>query len=473
MNGPPANQTAGSASPNPGAVPASPANPLAPPATTPQKKWWEPIWRLALLVVLGIVVVALIARWAVHRATSSMTDDAFIEAHIVNIAPEEVSGRLVRYLVDENDRVESGQVLAEIDPVSYRDQVELAKSKLGAAEAELRRQQAGLDRLKLEVPMEIEIARRTYAAALADQAKAKESLKLTIDNVEKGVDEAQAGLAAANADLILAQEEYARFSTLYKQDAVPLRRSQEVTRSRDAADAQRRLAVAKLAKAEAERTQIEVAKRTLEAAEKSAQKAAGGVDLAETGNAQIRETELLTALKKQNVSEARRALISAEDQLKYTQILAPFPGIIVKCYRHLGDFASAGVPILSMYNPDLMYVTANLEETRLHGVAPGNDVELQVDAFAEPFRGRVVWLDKSTGAQFALLPRNVVSGEFTKVVQRVPVRILIEKDDRWPQLRAGLSVRATIAHGPGDREWADRAAREQAAIETRFNRVPQ
>ncbi len=192
------------------------------------------------------------------------------------------------------------------------------------------------------------------------------------------------------------------------------------------------MAAAKLAKAEAERTQIEVAKRTLEAAEKSTQKAAGGVDLAETGNAQIREMELLTALKKENVTEARRALTSAEDQLKYTQIHAPFPGIIVKRYRHLGDFASAGVPILSMYNPDLMYVTANLEETRLHGVAPGNAVELEVDAFAEPFRGRVVWIDKSTGAQFALLPRNVVSGEFTKVVQRVPVRIQIEKDDRWP-----------------------------------------
>lgn len=75
--------------------------------------------------------------------------------------------------------------------------------------------------------------------------------------------------------------------------------------------------------------------------------------------------------------------------------------------------------------------------------------------------------------QFALLPRNVVSGEFTKVVQRIPVRIQIEKDDRWPQLRAGLSVRATIAHGPGDPEWADRANRELNEIETRFNRVTQ
>jgi len=169
------------------------------------------------------------------------------------------------------------------------------------------------------------------------------------------------------------------------------------------------------------------------------------------------------------VEDALRALAAAEDNLRYTEIRAPFPGVVVKRYRNLGDFASPGVAILSMYNPDLTYVTANLEETRLPGVAPGNPVELQVDAFAEPFRGRVVWIDKSTGAQFALMPRNVVSGEFTKVVQRVPVRIAIEKDDRWPQLRAGLSVRAAIAHGAGDPQWAEQAAREMRDLEVRYN----
>ncbi len=103
-----------------------------------------------------------------------------------------------------------------------------------------------------------------------------------------------------------------------------------------------------------------------------------------------------------------------------------------------------------MYNPDLLFVEANLEEDRLPGVAPGNPVHIELDAFAAPFRGRVVWINKSTGAQFALMPRNVVSGEFTRVVQRVPVRIQIEHDDRWPQLRAGLSASVAIAHGPGD-----------------------
>jgi membrane fusion protein (multidrug efflux system) len=407
--------------------------------------------------------------WWSYRQAHSITEDAFVEAHIVNVAPQTVSGHIVRFLVEENDKVEQGQVLAEIDPVPYRDQVNIARSKVETARAELRRQEAALARLRLEVPIQIEIARRSLATAQADQARAKDALKLTEDEVEKGIEEAQAELEAAKADLVLAQQEYTRFTTLEKEQAVPLRRAQEVTRSRDSAEAHKNLAAAKLAKAQADRTRIEVAKRTLDAAEKTTEKAVKGVDLAETGNAQIREVELQTAVKKEDVEDALRALAAAEDNLRYTRIRAPFPGVVVKRYRHLGDFASAGVAILSMYNPDLIYVTANLEETRLPGVAPGNAVALELDAFAEPFRGRVVWIDKSTGAQFALMPRNVVSGEFTKVVQRVPVRIAIEKDDRWPLLRAGLSVRAAIAHGPGDPQWAEQAAKEMAELETRYH----
>src|SRR5262245_50041901 len=124
-----------------------------------------------------------------------------------------------------------------------------------------------------------------------------------------------------------------------------------------------------------------------------------------------------------------------------------------------------------MYNPDLLYVEANLEETRLRGVEPGSPAQLHLDAFASPFRGRVVWISKSTGAQFALMPRNVVSGEFTKVVQRVPVRISIERDDRWPQLRAGLSARVVINHGGGDLAWAADESRRLIDIEKRFNQA--
>jgi membrane fusion protein (multidrug efflux system) len=420
-------------------------------------------------IVGATLVLLLLIWWWIYRTTRSITEDAFVEANIVNVAPQAVSGRIVRYLVDENDVVTQGQLLAEIDPVPYRDQLELARAKLAAAEAELKRQETALARLRIEVPIQIEVAKRTLAAAGADHTRALDALRLTKDEVEHGIEEAKATLDATSADLVLAEQEYTRFTNLEKEKAAPLRKAQEVTQARDSAQARRRVAVTKLASARANQTQIAVATSAANAAEKSAEKAMKGVDLAETGNAQIREMELVTEVKKQAVNEAQRGVQAADDQLKYTQIRAPFPGVVVKRYRHLGDFASAGVSILSMYNPDLLYVTANLEETRLHGVAPGNPADLRIDAFAEPFRGRVVWINKSTGAQFALLPRNVVAGEFTKVVQRVPVRIAIEKDDRWPLLRSGLSVHVSISHGKGDPEWAAKAAKDMASIESRYN----
>jgi membrane fusion protein (multidrug efflux system) len=437
------------------------------PSTTPRPWWRQRRWQIG---GAALIVVLLLIWWWSWRGSHSITDDAFVEAQIINVAAEAVSGRLVRCLVVEHDVVKQGQVLAEIDPTVYRDQVELARSKVAAAEAELNRQNAALAKLRLEVPIQIEIARRTLAAAKADQARAKDSLRLTQDDVEHGIEEAQAGVDAASADLLLAQQDYERYTNLQKEQAVPLRRAEEATQARNSADARRKLAAAKLATARANQKQIDVAQSTLNAAEKSTEKATEGVDLAETGNAQIHEVELLTVVKKEAVAEAKHALKSAEDQLAYTQIRAPLPGVIVKRYRHLGDFASAGVPILSMYNPDLTYVTANLEETRLEGVAPGNPVKLRIDAFSEPFHGRVVWIDKSTGAQFSLMPRNVVSGEFTKVVQRVPVRIAIDKDERWPLLRAGFSVEVEISHGKGDADWAAAAAKEMERLEAQYNR---
>ena len=204
---------------------------------------------MAAVAVIASAVLAF--GWLSLRLTRSETEDAFIEAHIVNVVPQVVSGHICRIMVDENEHIEKGQVLAEIDPVPYRDKVALAQSKVDEAKAELRRQETSLARVKLEVPIQIAIAKRSLAAAQADEARAKESLRLTADEVDKGIQEAKAGVDLAAADLVLAQQEFDRFEALYKREVVPLERSQQVTRSRDVADAQKKLAEAKLAKAEA------------------------------------------------------------------------------------------------------------------------------------------------------------------------------------------------------------------------------
>src|SRR2546428_1960878 len=116
-------------------------------------------------MALGVPGTPFAYEWVQYRRSHSITDDAFVEAHIVNVAPQSVSGHIVRFLVDENERVEQGQVVAEIDPVAYRDQVAVARAKHDTAEAELRRQQAAPARPKIDVPLPVEAAKPGQAAA--------------------------------------------------------------------------------------------------------------------------------------------------------------------------------------------------------------------------------------------------------------------------------------------------------------------
>ena len=416
---------------------------------------------LVVIVVAGLYVLSCVR----YRLAHSITDDAFIEAHIVNVAPQQVSGRIVRLSVEENDAVQAGQVIAEIDPTPYRDQVRLAESKLALANADLNVQEATLHRLQGQIPLQVDIAKKANDAAQNAFTRSEKSLTLVTDGVNSTIDSAKQQLASANADLLFAKQEIERFQDLVKKNAAPMRSSQDAERAYADAQANVKLAEIRLSQANSDRGKIDVAQRDVEDARVSRSKAERGIALAETGQEQVLEAEKICALKREAVEAARRELSAAQDMLNYTEVHAPITGTVVKRYRNLGDAITANTPIVSVYDAGLLFVNANLEESRLEGVAPGNNVELKSDAFAKPFRGRVVWINKATGANFALMPRNVVSGEFTKVVQRVPVRIQIEKDERWPLLRAGLSVQVEIEHGPGDAAWAENAAREMVASE--------
>jgi membrane fusion protein (multidrug efflux system) len=422
--------------------------------------------RLGVVTTLILLAVAPLAgSWVVYRFTHSITDDAFVQTHVVNIAPQEVSGHLVRYLVQEHDVVAPGQLLAEIDPVPYREQVALLQAKLGVAEAQLAAAQTSLEVLQAQVPREIEVAQKALAAAKAEQARDEKTLQFTTQDVEKGIHEARSDLEAARARLVLAEKDHKRYATLFAKEAATQRESQVATRTYRTTQAEVKASEARLGRALAAEKKVDAVRQAAVAAGHQTQKSEQALGLAQTRRLDVKQAQRQVEVKKQQVGEARRALDVAKTRLRYTRIVAPFPGVVVHLYRHLGDHVPAGTPVLSMYNPELTYVEANLEESKLEGVAPGNEVRLDVVAFSKPFRGRVVWINKATGANFALVPRNISSGEFTYVVQRVPVRILVEKDERWPHLRAGLSVTVAIEHGPGDPEWAKQAADDMRALE--------
>src|SRR6266511_3848451 len=179
-----------------------PTTPVAPSVPAPSRRLPRLV-RWAVWCAAGgtaIVAAYLVILWWSYLSSHSITDDAFVEAHIVNIAPEMVSGRIVRFHVEENDRVEQGQVLAEIEPIHYRDQVEQARGKLDLAAAEPKRQEAGLAKLKKEVPLQIDVAKQTLAAARTEEARARDALRLTTDEVNKTIDEAKAAVALGKAN---------------------------------------------------------------------------------------------------------------------------------------------------------------------------------------------------------------------------------------------------------------------------------
>jgi membrane fusion protein (multidrug efflux system) len=444
------------------------------PTAVPQSKKGRgvPVARVAGLILLaGLagLLAPMVVRFIAFRTGHSITDDAFLEAQMVHVAPDGVSGRIIRMAVREDDFVRKGQLLLEIDADHYRDQVAIAEAKLRMAETEAKRQEIGLEKLRREVPLSISMAKQSLVLAQTEQAKMERVLKLTNDEVAGTILESEALVGVAQANRTLAQLEYDRFNTLYQENAVTQRRAQEVTRTNESTKAELRLAEAKLAKSNSGRAQIDVARKDYEAAVVGTEKAKVSLALAETQVETVREAEQMLELRKQAVSEAKTLLHTARHHLENTKVVAPISGVVVKRMKNTGDHVTMGLPLLTLYDPDLLFVTANLEETRMAGVKPGNRAEVHIDALGRAVRGRVLWMNRSTGAEFSLLPRNVVSGEFTKVVQRIPVRIVLDQDQDLTDLRAGYSTRVTIAHGEGDAEWARKALEESRRLDTRFD----
>jgi membrane fusion protein (multidrug efflux system) len=447
--------------------------PEAPPAISQSKPdRGVPVARVAGLILLaGLagLLAPMVVRFIAFRTGHSITDDAFLEAQMVHVAPDGVSGRIIRMAVREDDFVRKGQLLLEIDADHYRDQVAIAEAKLRMAETEAKRQEIGLEKLRREVPLSISMAKQSLVLAQTEQAKMERVLKLTNDEVAGTILESEALVGVAQANRTLAQLEYDRFNTLYQENAVTQRRAQEVTRTNESTKAELRLAEAKLAKSNSGRAQIDVARKDYEAAVVGTEKSKVSLALAETQVETVREAEQMLELRKQAVSEAKTLLHTARHHLENTKVVAPISGVVVKRMKNTGDHVTMGLPLLTLYDPDLLFVTANLEETRMAGVKPGNRAEVHIDALGRAVRGRVLWMNRSTGAEFSLLPRNVVSGEFTKVVQRIPVRIVLDQDQDLTDLRAGYSTRVTIAHGEGDAEWARKALEESRRLDSRFD----
>ena len=389
-------------------------------------------------IIVAIIGIVFGVRYLVYAAHHVSTDDAQIGGDITTISAR-VKGQVIHVYVHENQVVHKGDKLLKIDDSDYRIAVAQAKAALAQAIAAQQAAQQG-------VPLQSAVTAAQTAQAEAGVAQANgqtQAADAGIVVAEHRLASAQAQANAANADALKAQHDLARAKQLVAEGAIP--RSQW-----DAAQAAYDNAIANQ---QAATHDIEIARAGVTQATAAAQQAQAGIAAsnaqllqAQTGTqtTDIKVAQAQTASAQ--VTAARAALASAELQLSYTNVAAPVDGVISKKSVSDGDTLAVGQPVMAIASTKDLYVVANLKETQITNVRVGQPVEIKVDAYpGHTFTGKVDSLSAATGATFALIPPDNASGNFTKVVQRIPVKTSIDaSSDPDHLLKQGLSVEIAI-----------------------------
>jgi membrane fusion protein (multidrug efflux system) len=362
-----------------------------------------------LLAVVALIVLAgVFAAWSYYSVRES-TDDAQIDGH-VDPTSARVSGTVLRVLHEANDVVAAGDLLVELDPKDY----EIAVQR---AEADLKDAEANASAARASVPLTATSSSGQLAAANAG-----------ITASEREVDSANAKMRDAQAAYEKAVADLKRYTQLVERDEI----------SRQQYDAA--VATEKSAKATLDAARANVATMVDRTTQAKAQ-----AQSVRTVPEQVQVTRAHSGSASAEVDKARAALAQAQLNLQYTKIYAPAAGVLSQRNAEPGQVVQAGQPLFSLVNTDDLWVTANFKETQLKKMHPGQKVQFRVDAYGRDYTGVVESVSGATGARFSLLPPENATGNYVKVVQRMPVRIRIDKgQDSGHQLRPGMSVEPTV-----------------------------
>jgi membrane fusion protein (multidrug efflux system) len=392
--------------------------------------------RLVLLIVAIVIVVGAVVAWR-HFAVRETTDDAQIEGHITPISAR-VGGTVAAVNVTDNQTVAAGTVLLEIDPSDYR-------IALDRAEAELADAQAALQAARVGVP----ITSTTTSGQLISAAATVERAQAGLQAATRGVDAAKARLGSAQARVREATANATRAARDLERLKPLLAKDEIAQQQYDAA-----LAAADAARAGVDAVQAAVteAEQGVLVADSQRRQAAGVLaqaeaDLRTAGTApqQVQASKAREAGAEARVSQAQAALEQARLNLHYTTIVAPTGGAVSKKSVEVGQVVMPGQALMAIVPFEDIWVTANFKETQLRDMRPGQAVAVSVDAYGRTYTGRVQSIAAATGARFSLLPPENATGNYVKVVQRVPVKIVFDKgQDPRPVLRPGMSVGVTV-----------------------------
>ncbi len=395
------------------------ATPAAPTAPTASKRRTRPYAILATIVALGAVAYGVIS-WTTRGRES--TDDAQVDADVVTVSAR-TGGAVLRVNVSDNQQVRRGDVLVEIDPADLAVKQRQAQAELAAARAQAQAADA-----------QVAIVQATSSGGLSAARAQLTGSTLSVAGADAQVESAKAALARARAEASRADTDLARAESLLKDQAVPLAQV-------DAARSTAQAAHAAVAQAEAQLAAAEDTKRTAQTRIAEAQ---GRLEQSAPIDAQLAAARANADLAHARVDAAQASLASVELELSYTRIQAPADGLLSRLAVRPGQLLQTGQQVVVLV-PNATYVVANFKETQVGAMRPGQRAEISIDAFpGRTFEGTIESTSPGTGARFSMLPPDNASGNFIKVVQRVPVKVTWTRVPEDVKLAAGLSADVTV-----------------------------
>jgi membrane fusion protein (multidrug efflux system) len=377
-------------------------------------------------VIVVLVVLVLVAAGLWWRSTfTEDTDDAQINGHLIQISAR-IAGQVVKVDVEENQVVKAGDTIAELDPRDFQVAVENAKAALASAEANAAAAQVAVPITTINTGSNLSAAGADVTGAQASVSQAQQQLQA-----------AQARVAQAQANDVKAQADLARYKPLVEKDVIS---KQQFDAAVAAADA------AKAALADAQASQQAASDGVRVAREREKQSVAQ-LKYAQTGPQQVAAQNARARQAQAQVQQAKAQLDQAQLNLSYTRIVAPVAGIITRKSVEINQNVSVGQNLLTLVSLEDLWITANFKETQLRHMVAGQPVTIHVDATGKDYKGRVTQIGGATGSVLSLFPPENATGNYVKVVQRVPVRIDftdLKDEDSTHLLRPGLSVEPTV-----------------------------
>ncbi len=384
---------------------------------------------LRLLIIIGVVLlVALIAAYFYWRSTfTETTDDAQVNGNLYQVSAR-VAGQVIKVYVEDNQTVQAGQVIAEIDPRDYIVALEQAQANLASTRG------ASLQ-ARSNVPITSITTRTTTSTSGTDVASAQAS----VSQAQRASQAAEARVTQARANAVKAQLDVDRYTPLVQRDVISKQQY-------DAAVASAAASRASVLEAEANVIGQQDATR---AAQQRLNQAQFQVAQAQkTGPEQIRIQQARAQAAVADVQQSQARLDQAQLNLSYTKITAPSAGIIDKKNVVVGANLAVGQDLLTIVPLTNMWVTANFKETQLNKMKPGEHVTIKVDALSgRKFTGQVTQIGGATGSRLSLFPPENATGNYVKVVQRIPVRLdftNLQQENGDYRLRVGMSVTPAV-----------------------------